>query len=55
MVEIASGEIAPDVAFYLASSEQKNTAIGVGLHLSAKSSVVESAGGFYIEMMPGAL
>ena len=54
VVEIASGEIAPDVAFYLASSEQRNTAIGVGLHLDAASSAVESAGGFYIEMLPGA-
>lgn len=54
VVEIASGEVAPDVAFYLASSEQRNTAIGVGLHLDPASGAVESAGGFYIEMMPGA-
>jgi hypothetical protein len=53
IVEIASGEIAPDVAFYLASSEQRNTAIGVGLHLDPATGAVESAGGFYIEMMPG--
>ena len=35
VVQIASGEVAPDVAFYLASSEQRNTAIAVGLHVDA--------------------
>jgi molecular chaperone Hsp33 len=53
VVQIASGEVAPDVAFYLASSEQRNTALGVGLSLDPKTGEVESAGGFYIEMMPG--
>lgn len=31
VTEIVSGEVAPDVAFYLANSEQRNTAIGVGV------------------------
>jgi molecular chaperone Hsp33 len=31
VVEIVSREVAPDVAYYLATSEQRNTAIGVGL------------------------
>jgi redox-regulated HSP33 family molecular chaperone len=53
VVKIASGEVGPDVAFYLASSEQRNTAIGVGLHMDPTTGKVESAGGFYIEMMPG--
>jgi len=53
VVEIASGEVAPDVAFYLASSEQRNTALGVGLSVDPVSGDVASAGGFYIEMMPG--
>lgn len=53
VVEIASGEVAPDVAFYLASSEQRNTALGVGLQVDPLSGNVASAGGFYVEMMPG--
>ena len=35
MVEIASGEVAPDMAFYLATSEQRNTAIGVGVDMKS--------------------
>lgn len=44
VVEIASGEVAPDVAYYLAASEQRNTAIGVGLRIEdgeGKNKVVE--------------
>jgi len=33
VVELANGEVAPDVAFYLATSEQRNTAIGVGVSM----------------------
>ena len=51
VVEIASGEVAPDVAFYLAASEQRNTAIGVGL--SVENGEVKSAGGWILEMLPG--
>ena len=53
VTELVSGEIAPDVAFYLASSEQRNTAIGVGCHVDPVTGTVESAGGWVVEMLPG--
>jgi redox-regulated HSP33 family molecular chaperone len=36
IVELVSSEVAMDVAYYLASSEQRNTAIGVGVIVEAE-------------------
>lgn len=34
VVQIVNGEVAPDIAYYLATSEQRNTALGVGVDIS---------------------
>lgn len=53
MVPITSGEIAEDVAVYLADSEQTPSALGVGVYVS-ESGAVTAAGGFLVQMLPGA-
>ncbi|MCO5564128.1 hypothetical protein L7F22_017784 [Adiantum nelumboides] len=50
-VPIFSGEIAEDIAHYLASSEQMNTAIGLGVALKRDGSV-QSAHGFLVQVLP---
>eukprot|EP00250_Pteridium_aquilinum_P000010 c10015_g1_i2 orf=358-1386(-) len=50
-VPIFSGEIAEDIAHYLASSEQVNTAIGLGVTLK-KDGSVQSAHGFLVQVLP---
>lgn len=49
---IVSGEIAEDFAEYFAKSEQKNTAVALGVLVDAKG--VKSAGGYIITPMPDA-
>jgi molecular chaperone Hsp33 len=51
-VELQSGEIGDDLAFYLARSEQTPSAVGVGVFVSADGEV-EAAGGFLIQLLPG--
>ena len=51
--ELISGEIAEDIAYYYAQSEQTPTALGLGVLLS-KENVVSRAGGFLIQLMPEA-
>lgn len=53
MVPITSGEIAEDVAVYLADSEQTPSALGVGVFVN-DSGAVTAAGGFLVQMLPGA-
>lgn len=50
-VPILSGEIAEDIAQYLATSEQVNTAIGLGVTFS-KDGTVQSALGFLVQILP---
>jgi molecular chaperone Hsp33 len=72
MVPIVSGEIGEDVAYYLAKSEQVNSAVSLGVlmivngaepkrsgteptaEFSLDSLRVAAAGGFIVQMMPGA-
>ena len=49
---LVSGEIAQDFAEYFAKSEQKNTAVGLGVLVDKKG--VRSAGGYIITPMPDA-
>lgn len=49
---IVSGEIAEDFAEYFAKSEQKNTAVALGVLIDAQG--VKSAGGYMITPMPDA-
>lgn len=53
VVEIQTGEIADDLAYYFASSDQVPSAVLLGVLLNDDSSVRE-AGGLIIQMMPGA-
>lgn len=51
-VELQSGEIGDDLAFYLARSEQTASAVGVGVFLT-KTALVAAAGGFLVQLLPG--
>lgn len=52
-VELQSGEIGDDLAFYLLRSEQTPSAVGIGVFVLPDGSV-EAAGGFLIQLLPGA-
>lgn len=51
-VELQSGEIGDDLAYYLARSEQTPSAVGLGVFVRPDGSV-EAAGGFLIQLLPG--
>ena len=51
-VEIATGEVAEDLTYYYAASEQTPTAISLGV-LVDRNFTPKAAGGFVIQMMPG--
>ena len=50
-VELKTGEIADDLTYYFASSEQVPSAVGLGV-LMEKNNTVRQAGGFIIQLMP---
>ena len=52
-VELISGEIAEDLAYYFTSSEQVPSAVALGV-LMEKNNTVKHAGGFIIQALPGA-
>ncbi|HET7321997.1 MAG TPA: Hsp33 family molecular chaperone HslO [Longimicrobiaceae bacterium] len=51
-VELQSGEIGDDLAFYLLRSEQTPSAVGTGVFVLPDNSV-EAAGGFLVQLLPG--
>jgi molecular chaperone Hsp33 len=53
IVELTSGEIADELARYLALSEQRRSAIALGLLLDGEGGC-EAAGGWLVEALPGA-
>lgn len=52
-VELISGEIAEDLTYYFATSEQVPSAVALGV-LMNKDNTVRCAGGFIIQVLPGA-
>lgn len=52
-VDIQTGEIAEDLTYYFASSEQTPSAVGLGVLMNHDNTVRES-GGFIIQLMPDA-
>src|SRR5699024_9360456 len=52
-VPIVSGEISEDFTYYFATSEQVPSAVGAGVLVNPDHSV-RAAGGFIIQLMPGA-
>ncbi len=51
--ELVNGEIAEDLTYYFAASEQVPSAVGLGV-LMNKDNTVRNAGGFIVQMLPGA-
>lgn len=51
--ELISGEIAEDITYYFASSEQTPSSVGLGV-LMTKDNTVNVAGGFIVQVMPDA-
>lgn len=51
--ELVSGEIAEDLTYYFASSDQTPSSVGLGV-LMTKDNTVNVAGGFIIQLMPDA-
>ena len=52
MVELISGEIGEDLAYYMAKSEQTPSAVGIGVFVLPDLSV-EAAGGYLVQLLPG--
>lgn len=52
MVELRSGEIGDDLAYYLAQSEQTPSAVGVGV-LATPDHLIQAAGGYLVQLLPG--
>lgn len=53
-VELVTGEIAEDLTYYYAKSEQLPSAVALGVIVD-KDLSVKSAGGFIIQLLPGAM
>ena len=51
-VEIVSGEVGEDLAYYLATSEQIPSAVGIGVFVQVDGTV-EAAGGYIVQLFAG--
>jgi len=50
-IALVSGEIADDLTYYFANSEQTPSSVGLGV-LMERDNTVRQAGGFIIQLMP---
>lgn len=50
-IQLQSGEIAEDLTYYFATSEQVPSSVGLGV-LMEKNNTVKQAGGFIVQLMP---
>lgn len=53
-IDLVTGEIAEDLTYYFAQSEQTPTAVGLGVHFNKENVEVDHAGGFIVQVMPNA-
>lgn len=53
-IALHSGEIADDLTYYFAQSEQTPTSVGLGVLFDHDDSAVKAAGGFIVQLMPNA-
>ena len=51
-VALQTGEIAEDLTYYFATSEQVPSSVGLGVLMDKESNTVKQAGGFMIQLMP---
>lgn len=52
-IELVSGEIAEDIAYYFATSEQTPSVVALGV-LTDKEEIIKYSGGFVIQLLPNA-
>ena len=52
-IELQTGEIAEDLTYYFAASEQTPSIVGLGV-LMEKNNTVKQSGGFIVQLMPNA-
>jgi molecular chaperone Hsp33 len=53
IVPLVTGEVAQDLAHYLLESEQKPSAVALGVYLG-RDAAIEAAGGYLVQSLPGA-
>ncbi len=52
-IDLPSGEIAEDLTYYFAVSEQVPSTCGLGVLMNREDNTVKQAGGFIVQLMPG--
>ncbi|MDO4490667.1 MAG: Hsp33 family molecular chaperone HslO [Lachnospiraceae bacterium] len=52
-IDLPSGEIAEDLTYYFAISEQVPSTCGLGVLMNKEDATVKQAGGFIVQLMPG--
>lgn len=53
-IDLVSGEIAEDITYYYAVSEQTPSVVALGVLMDKETATVKQAGGFIIQLMPDA-
>ncbi|MCQ2799657.1 MAG: Hsp33 family molecular chaperone HslO [Bacilli bacterium] len=53
-IDLVSGEIGDDLSYYFGQSEQTPSLVGVGVSFNKEDVRVKAAGGFIVQLLPGA-